>query len=222
MVSKPSFDLKLDRAEKHLVDLEQAIDVWVDTHPYQVSKRQETQRKPPVYRLHFTSQPPDEIAILAADFLYNVHSGLNHLAAALVPKSRRTKTMFPILWEGVWNKGPEGEDEQRVKDRGKWKSFTKGMHEDAIALIKSAQPPDVGKDEVSTAGLAVINRLRNTDAHSKLPIVAHRLLQPRGSFVGHDGVFREWNVPANEFGSGFDEGAEIKNIPVGAMDVQVQ
>jgi hypothetical protein len=219
VTGRPSYDLKLDRAEEHLLDLECAIDAWCSTHPYEVRV---DDGKRDVHRFHWKSEPPDRVAILAADFLYNIHSALSHLAAALVTSSRRRSTMFPILWQGVWDDPVEGESQQRVKDREKWNSFTKTMDDRAVAIIKTNQPPDLGADnDKSTSGLAVINRLRNADAHTKLPVVASRLVSPHGTLREPDGTLRQWIARDMRDTHGLDDGAQLHDVPDGAMDVQI-
>ena len=120
-----SYDLKVDRAEKHLIELEFEIRRYTRRHPYLVRPGMEGKRE--VYRFEFTRQPDDELAVIAGDFIYDIHSALNHLAAALVPSKNRTKTGFPIFWQGVWEDPVAGENEQRAKDRGRWASYTREM-----------------------------------------------------------------------------------------------
>ena len=181
----------------------------------------ENKRKPPVHRFWFTSDPPDEVALTAADFLYNIHSCLNHLAAAIVPSDNRSSINFPILWQGVWEPSIEGEDEQRLKDRQKWTTFTRDMDEGAVAIIKANQPRDLARNEPSTDALAVINRLRNKDAHTKLPVVGVGLRNPTGTLRLPDGTIQGFK--ARNFGDmiGLHDGAPLEDLPDGAMDVQL-
>jgi hypothetical protein len=88
-----SYDLKFDRAEKHLIDLETEVSRYCATHPYAITQSREGRRQQPVWRFTYTSQPPDVIALITADFIYNVRSGLDHLSATLVPANDRQ--MFP-------------------------------------------------------------------------------------------------------------------------------
>ena len=93
----------------------------------------EGSKKKRVHRFHFTRQPGDDVAIVAADFVYNIRSGLDHLAPALVPPAHRTSVMFPIFFQGVWDDPVDGENEQRLKERKRWRTTTRHMHPDARA-----------------------------------------------------------------------------------------
>ena len=163
----PSFILKADRAEKHLGHLKVKIDEWASTHPYEV--RTTLYRKRKAYHLRFTSNPPPEVSLIAADFVYNLRSGLDHLMSALVPSSRRDSVYFPIYFEGVWEDPVPGEDEEVTKARGRWKSDTTKVRPEAVTILKALQPKAAGEGVVNT--FRVLNVLSNTDRHQKLPVV---------------------------------------------------
>lgn len=165
----------MDRAEEHLADLQEAVDTYVNSHPYRVSEGMEGKRNARlVRRLKFTSQPDDRITLMAADAIYNIRSGLDHLASALVPSNKRTSVMFPVFFQGVWEPNVEGENPQRVKDRERWISYTRNMAPEAVEILKVNQPDDSAGDDDNLHGLAFLNRLSNTDRHTKLPIVGSR------------------------------------------------
>lgn len=216
----PSYDLKVDRAEKHLIDLELEIRRYVRLHPYQVGVRMENERK--IYRLEFTRQPDPELALIAGDFLYNIRAALDHLAKSLVPSNNRGSVYFPVLWQGVWEESTEGDDKQRRKDRAKWKTYTERMPDEAVAILKREQPPDLGSNADNTSGLAVLNRLRNTDAHSKLTIVASTLVHPVVRITdqsGEVGFMRGLSMGDRD---GLPDKAVIAGVPDDAVDVEIQ
>src|SRR5688572_12484690 len=99
MTARRSFDLKIDRAEEHLKELEHAVGRYCDRHPYKAVERMEGNQQGSVWRLRFTEQPDPWLTVIAGDFLYNVRSGLDHLAAALVPE--QDWDYFPIYFQGV-------------------------------------------------------------------------------------------------------------------------
>lgn len=218
MPTKTSYDLKLDRAEQHLVEIEDLVLAYADNHPHEVTVGMEGQRK--VHRLRFTKQPEDRISVVAGDFLYNIHSALNHLAASLVPSDERRSVSFPIFWQGVWDGPVEGENEQRTKDRERWQTYTRRMPPEAVAIIKANQPPDSGSNEPSTHALAVLNRLRNVDAHTKLVVVATSLRFPTGTARTSGGTvqFRSRDMGSME---GLQDGAELMGLPDDVVDVQL-
>jgi len=54
---RSSFDLKLDRAEKHLRDLEALLLAFMNRHPNEIRKTAEGKHQRTVFRLAFTEQP---------------------------------------------------------------------------------------------------------------------------------------------------------------------
>jgi hypothetical protein len=211
-----SYDLKFDRAEKHLIDLEGEVSRCCATHPYAVTQTREGKRQKAVWRFRYTSQPPDVIALIAADFIYNLRSGLDHLAATLVRTGDRD--MFPIFFQGVWETGIEGENAQRSKERQRWNSLIRNMHPGAVAILKSAQPPDLGGNQrESTHSLAMLNRLSNKDRHTKLPIHVGRLAGPQINCRTPDGAWYRGALAANE---ALEDDAKL-DIPHNATDVYI-
>lgn len=220
----PSYIAKLGRAEKHLLDLEAAIETFggssADTRPYTVRKRIEGKKKREVHRLHFTrSIENTEVPMIAADAIYNLRCSLDHLTAALVPAKDRRSVMFPIMWRGVWEPFVEGENEQRRKDRERWRSIANRVEPGAATYLRRLQPPDEAGNEATPHGLRILNRLSNTDRHTKLPIYAN----------GVEGLSMRWKLPDGSFRDGdvnalpgylLEDKAEIMNVPKGAMYVE--
>jgi hypothetical protein len=183
-----SYDLKLDRAEKHLIEIEEIVREYRAARPYTVAKLREGQRQKTVWRFRYTSQPPEELALISADFIYNVRSALDHLAATLVLSNDRD--MFPVFFQGVWEPEIDGENAERRKMRQRWASLTRNMAPDAVALLKQAQPPDRGGDEGENLhSLTVLNRLSNKDRHTKLPVHAGKLLGAQITYRAPDGTW---------------------------------
>lgn len=216
----PSFSAKVSRAEKHLVDLERAINTYIAARPYAVSTSIEGKKK--VHRIQFTSDAANtDIPIIAADAIYNLRSSLDHLMGSLVTKQRRNSVMFPIFFQGVWEPSVPGEDCQRSKERKRWTSVTRTLSDDVLTTLKRLQPPDGRGNQDEFNVLRVINRLSNADRHSKLPIVA----------VGLQNMLVRWKMPDSKTTIGlapsatfafFDNNTEIPNIPYRAMNVEVE
>ena len=220
----PSYLAKVTRAKKHLIELQEAVEAFGAPHPYTVSERVEGKKKPrTVRRLAFTADPANtDIPIIAADVIYNLRSGLDHLMSALVASNDRNSAMFPIYFRGVWEGVIPGENEQRIKERGRWASDTKTVKADALAVLKSLQPPDGGGDETESSILSIINRLSNRDRHEKLPVVASGLKAPiRTQFREADRTIRQAIADPNPEAFLKDH-AEITNWPETAMDVQIE
>src|SRR5437588_200384 len=96
---QPSFLAKLNRATKHIEDLDAAIDVFFKTDPYVIRADTNPDRAERSYKLVRHTDIPNEIVMICADALYNMRSALDHLACRLVESNGNvptTRTAFPI------------------------------------------------------------------------------------------------------------------------------
>jgi hypothetical protein len=164
-MSRPSFFLKLARADEHLQELQREIVWFAASDPYTV--RYETDEEG---RRHVWMGPvgnaPVRVALLAGDIVHNLHSGLDHLALALseanagghvMPRVERDSE-FPIFIErDKFRKG-------RAKRIGMAASR-------AQALIQRAQPYRRWQDP-SSHPLWQLYLLSNYDKHRRLPIAS--------------------------------------------------
>jgi hypothetical protein len=222
----PSYLQKISRAEKHLVDLNDEVARFQRSEPYLVRERvkRKNKKKRKVWALEFTKFPENtDVGVIAADLVHNLHSAVDHLAYRLASKER-THVEFPILWQGVWVSPDDGDNEQRLKDRERWATCTRNMRDEAVAHIKTLQPPDIGGHHPEQFNaLWVIKRLSNTDKHSKLPVTAPGLVDVSGDYRMPDGLFYNFTAPQTDTGANFvmKDGAEIPNIPQPAMDVNL-
>jgi hypothetical protein len=217
----PSFLGKLDRAEKHLRELEWVLADYAGTdkasRPYTVRKRVEGKKQ--VYRLHFTrSVANTTAAYIAADAIYNLRSSLDHLMSAMV-SGKRTSVTFLVFWKGVWQPFVAGENAQRRKDRERWLSTASVLPDKAVAFLKKLQPPDETLKDQAPHGLRILNQLSNTDRHTKLPLVGH----------GVDNLFVRWKradgTMVDSFGKAtegnfVEDQAKIHGVPPGAVYVE--
>ena len=184
----PSCLLKMERAEKHLIDFEEEIAAYCDSNPYLVRDGMDGKRH--VRRLHFTRQLDPRVCLIASDFLYNVRSGLDHLACSLVPKSQWSHVGFPIFWQGVWDSAQPGENQERLDARERWITYTRFMHDDAVAILKGLQPRDSARDtDPDMHYLSILNRLSNADRHRDLAFYS----------VGLKEITITYEVPPNNF-----------------------
>jgi hypothetical protein len=218
----PSYLAKLARAEKHLIELETAVDAFVATDPYTVRERIEGKKKRRRLRLEFTSFPVDtDIPVIAADVINNLRFSLDHLMCAMVPPKERRRVMFPIFFEGVWDAIVPGEKQERVKERTRWASVVKTLSADAIAVLKDAQPPDGAGKAAVTDTLRLINRWSNHDRHRRLPIIAANLEEVKGRITYADGTVLDHRLDSTDpEGTGFKDGTEIP-VPEGAVKMQI-
>src|SRR5690348_11146047 len=120
-----SFSRKMIRAGHHLIELNEILAAYSDRHPYEVRKTQHRKRKY-THRFHLTEEPPADVPLIVGDILYNLRSGFDHLIGALVPRSQRSKVLFPLLTEPLWDIPPsDGENEDTKNARRRWESLTR-------------------------------------------------------------------------------------------------
>lgn len=220
----PSYILKLDRAREHLDALKAEIAAFDDSHPYTVTKHREGSEE--VWLLQFTSPLPPHVSLVGADFVHNVRSGLDHLAAALVPASRRDSTSFPIFWEGVWEPPAEGDGEQALKDRARWNTIVKRMKPEAVTILKELQPTAGYAVDQHVHLLSSLNRFWNGDKHTRLPFVVAGLRDATVTFTRADGTVRQF-VDADPRGLGDNarlrgRGDEVDVKVEGTMEVVIR
>jgi hypothetical protein len=225
----PSYLTKLRTAKDDIERLEKEIERYVMRDSYRVVEAAEGRRRPKVRRLEITSDPANtEIPRIAGDITYNLRSGLDHLMSALVPRKQRGSVQFPIYFQGVWKERDLDENDQRAKERGRWRSDTRELPEAALAILPALQPLD-GDDqpEDETHVLQTLNQLANADDHTRPPVAA----------VGLSDCMVKWTLPDGtvEYGTGHAErdesgrldrfikdGSELKNIPFDAANVEVR
>jgi hypothetical protein len=217
---RQSFDLKVERAEKHLIELEEAVKRYASGNPYAVRKAVEGKKARVVHRLHFTEQPDPIIGAIAGDFVYNLRSALDFLMVALVPKARSRKVYFPIYFQGVWEEPEKEEDDGRTEERRRWKSDTEGAHAEAVALLQGLQPPEGAGGLKTMHGLIALNRLAVADRHRRMPILAPTLRGLHGSIRGPDGTPFPFYSDGGRH-DGLRDSAKI-DLPDGAMDVRIE
>lgn len=226
----PSYITKVRRAKEDLVNLQAEIDRYIARKPYTVAERCESKRKPKVRRLKIIASPANtDIPAIAGGIIYELRSALDHLMTALIPNEQRSrKAMFPIYFQGVWEPKDPRDDEQRCKERGRWRSDTKLLSEPVLTILKSLQPPDIGGKPTDESDiLETINQLANADDHTKPPIAA----------TGLSDCIIKWTLPDGtvQYGTGhaqrdrlgrldtfIEDDAELKDIPYRAMNVEIE
>jgi len=167
-----SWWLKVERAEKHLVEIRGHLRRYSDLHAYEAVSSKPSKREAHIrlYRLRITAAPDPRVAVIIGDFIFALRSALDHLAVALVPKSRRYDAIFPIRTTDPWARNNSG---GYVNDDAR-KSFddaVTGMHPGAIEVIKYLQPYKLnGGTEPHV--LDLLSRLENLDKHRALVVLA--------------------------------------------------
>ncbi len=218
----PSYLAKLSRAEKHLVELKDAIDGYAAVNPYTVRKGVEGKKKKVVHRLVFTADPANtDIPIVMADVIYNLRSALDHLMSSLVANKDRGSAIFPIFFQGVWESAVPGEDEERLKKRSRWASDTKSLGAPVLTILQALQPPEDTGDATEIDRLRVLNSLSNRDRHEKLPILVSGLKDFTMSMKSPDGRSYK-GIAKPDTDSAFAHNEARLRAPEDAVDVKVE
>jgi hypothetical protein len=148
---------KIDRANKHICDLDVALGAFFDSRPYSAEFKDDLNAGQRIYYISTLQDVPAEIICIVADVLQNLRSALDHLAYQLVLAAHGTpdtNTAFPVF-----------DDPAKYKAESTRK--VKGMRQQAVDAIEAVKPYKGGNDL-----LWRLHRLNNIDKHRLLLAVA--------------------------------------------------
>lgn len=178
-----SFNRKLDRASKHIEDLEQATQAWLGTDAYRIVAETNPKTSRTVIRAKIGKPPAPIISLMVGDAVHNLRAALDHLALELaaahhrphpVPDDVQRTSEFPIF---DFKAGSGGFNQRRkngdpAPGSGIYK--LRGIHPDAIVAIESKQPyhrgPAYNRDQ-----LWVIHELDRIDKHRRLNLTTYAI-----------------------------------------------
>jgi hypothetical protein len=128
--------LKLDRAKKHIADLEVAIRNFWDSDPYQVVNEPDAESGQDVYIVRVRADPPQELSAIAGDAIHNLRATLDLLVRQLIVANGKTpqKDAFPIS------------DMKSKFDTGGSKSLKGRISSDALKIVRELKPYKGGND----------------------------------------------------------------------------
>lgn len=167
--------VKLDRAHDRLQEFASRILDHREPNPYRLIRQEEQGRGnyvDYVYRVEVIRSPPLEASVTIGEFLYNVHSALDHLANRLVERAENDgNVVFPIFKNRAkfWRKDRDGSFSARS---GAAKLVL--MPDDAHGLIEDVQPYKRGNDG-PLHPLWLLHELSNADKHHALHIMGSAL-----------------------------------------------
>lgn len=156
--------LKLDRADKHIHELDEALDDFIATKPYRVTYKLNADKTFYECRIyHDGRQPPVEIGILVGEIVYQIRSALDHIIfefsapkiLQIAGREAQLKAIeapqFPIL-----SKRNEREHRRRLQfvDQMVWDAVERYQPYDRTHCPDPTQHP-----------LTLLNRLSNLDKH---------------------------------------------------------
>ncbi|MCA1452073.1 hypothetical protein I6F35_02440 [Bradyrhizobium sp. BRP22] len=147
---------KIDRANKHIRDLQIAIAAFVESRPLEIGVKRDSHTKRPIYYVTAVRPIPHEIPLILGDAIHNLRTALDHLAQQLYlvgtgATTYSSKTEFPI-------------SESTQKLRGVIKDKCKGIRPEAIDELLALEPYKDGKGN----DLWVLHKLNNIDKHRTL------------------------------------------------------
>ncbi len=161
--------LKVQRAEKHMVDVQEEARRYAESKPYSFTRiRLSDPHQEIRSRFRITEQPDPMIAVMLGDFIHNLRSALDWVVVACSPKRLRYKASFPISFKDIFAKDRDGNFVVNdAKGRDRFERAIKGLPTEARAFIISLQPYQFGSfsDQIS---LGNISRLENADKHREI------------------------------------------------------
>jgi hypothetical protein len=153
--------IKVQRAKKHIYELDAEIAAFVKTNPYRAFTEEEADTGDKVWRVHVAKQPPPRWGAIVGDAVHNLRSALDLLVNQLVLANGAAVskgTAFPI-----WDSEP--------KYKSGRPGVAKGVGKAALDALYRLKPYKGGND-----ALWRLHRLDIVDKHRLLVAVgaAHR------------------------------------------------
>jgi hypothetical protein len=163
---------RLDRADEHIVYLEDQILDFRNRHPTVGGTNLDVHTWEVTETVEQKEPPPLRLAVICGEILFLLRSSLDHLVAQiLIPitppascDSVLAKSAFPIC------------DSAACLQSLKWHVYVPGVSPEIKAMLTACQPCE-RKDGLAPEDhfLSVLSRLNNTDKHSLLIILSTRL-----------------------------------------------
>ena len=169
-VGRSSHWLKLERAQRHLGELNAALDRYSEREPYITERDPSSTADRLLYRARLVEQPGPELATVVGDVAHNLRCALDHIVAALAPPENRERSAFPIYTDDIWGTDASGGYVAgTAKQRARFQRLVEGIDNRAVTIIKACQPgvwPEPGRNV-----LTLLQRINNLDKHQDLTTV---------------------------------------------------
>ncbi|MBS0253453.1 MAG: hypothetical protein JSR78_20530 [Proteobacteria bacterium] len=208
--------LKIERANKHIVDATAQIITFLNTNGNLIETFMEPEpgglRQ--IIKARFLKRPPPEIAGAVGDAISNLRSSLDHLVRCLAINHSGSPPYDAAF--------PFDKDRDKFESPGTQRKIA-ALSPEAQQMIRDLQPYAVSETEPEKGGnnmLWALNKLRNSDVHRLIaPIgmvtVGHKLnVQTRGHLGLNTIEAPKW-VRFDE-----DMTAELMRVPGAASDIQ--
>jgi hypothetical protein len=148
--------LKVKRAKEHIADLDREIRRFLDTNPYTVGAKRDSQTRKLIYCVTTAEPTPARLPLIAGDIIQNLMSALDHLAYQLVMSDTGDNPPNPN-----WIYFPIADDAAKyeAKKRGKME----GARQETFDAIDALKPYKGGNDLLWS-----LYRLNNIEKHRLL------------------------------------------------------
>jgi hypothetical protein len=146
--------LKIERANRHISEVECALNAFYDLKPYKVRTKRDPQTRRLIYYVASIEETPRHLLLAAGDAIQNLRSALDHLAFQLFLAGvggKERDVQFPISADATAYKNA-------VPRR------LPGVRQDALDLLDAVEPYKGGKGHQ----LWVLQELNNADKHRLL------------------------------------------------------
>ena len=154
-----SWWLKFKRAQRHMVEIRNAVRLYAERQPYTVSRVREPTGKSNIWRYRLDFDPPDPMLVLMlGDFVHNLRSALDHVAVACAPKKYQWTAGFPLTTKDAFalDSGGNFKDADK-RARESYLRAIQGLSFRVKVMIAQAQPHRRDTGDV----LGILGRIEN-------------------------------------------------------------
>jgi hypothetical protein len=162
--------LKVERAKKHVDELDRELRTFLDSNPYRVGVKRYPETRELIYYVSAVDATPESLALITGDIIQNLMSALDHLAYQIVCSDTGDNPPNPN-----WIYFPIADDAAKyeAKKRGK----IEGARQETFDAIDALKPYKGGNN-----ALWALYRLNNIEKHRLLFTVGS---QAAGVNLGH-------------------------------------
>lgn len=170
MTDPVSWWLKFDRAQNHREEAEAMVAAATYEQEIRIEKTESDIGKW-LYTVHHDASIDRSFPAVVGDFLFNLRSALDHIAAA--NRLRPTlKSPFPLFHDPIGGPTLPGEPPRYRAYRRVWAQIGANTPPAVFAAMTAAQPYNAPNGLVpADTALAVLNELQNRDKHANLAVV---------------------------------------------------
>jgi hypothetical protein len=148
--------LKVERAKKHVSDLDRETRAFLKTNPYKVAVKRNPDTRQMIYYVASVEPTPDCLPLLAGDAIQNLMSALDHLAYQIVCSDTGDSPPNPN-W--IYFPIADSAEKYEAKKHGKMQ----GARQETFEAIDALKPYNGGNDP-----LWALYRLNNIETHRLL------------------------------------------------------